>query len=288
MHINGQYMIEHVWFAFICDFFFFFFFFRPDHLNGHIKQVHTTERPHKCQTCNASFATRDRLRSHLACHEEKIPCQVCGKYLRAAYMADHLKKHTEGPSNFCGICNRGFSTASYLKVHVKTHHGAPAAPLPMSQLPVPNGAAAVFQSDTTCIIKDDPKCPHQEQHDNSDSFGDLSDGSELKSPDKLNQNGPYPCEALKPDPEMERKYPCPDCGSCFRSKSYLNKHIQKAHLKPLAGPLGDLGPALSSPFSPQQNMSLLESFGFQIVQSAFASSLGDSEMEQGPMSVDDK
>lgn len=22
---------------------------RPDHLNGHIKQVHTTERPHKCQ-----------------------------------------------------------------------------------------------------------------------------------------------------------------------------------------------------------------------------------------------
>lgn len=24
-------------------------FSRPDHLNGHIKQVHTSERPHKCQ-----------------------------------------------------------------------------------------------------------------------------------------------------------------------------------------------------------------------------------------------
>lgn len=59
------------------------------------------------QTCNASFATRDRLRSHLACHEDKVPCQVCGKYLRAAYMADHLKKHSEGPSSFCSICNRG-------------------------------------------------------------------------------------------------------------------------------------------------------------------------------------
>ncbi|KAF6278279.1 POZ/BTB and AT hook containing zinc finger 1 [Rhinolophus ferrumequinum] len=23
--------------------------YRPDHLNGHIKQVHTSERPHKCQ-----------------------------------------------------------------------------------------------------------------------------------------------------------------------------------------------------------------------------------------------
>ncbi|KAG1942725.1 myc-associated zinc finger protein [Pimephales promelas] len=82
-------------------------FSRPDHLNGHIKQVHTTERPHKCQICNASFATRDRLRSHLACHEDKIPCQVCGKFLRAAYMTDHLKKHSEGPHNYCGICNKG-------------------------------------------------------------------------------------------------------------------------------------------------------------------------------------
>lgn len=27
----------------------FCFSLRPDHLNGHIKQVHTTERPHKCQ-----------------------------------------------------------------------------------------------------------------------------------------------------------------------------------------------------------------------------------------------
>ncbi|XP_023852723.1 POZ (BTB) and AT hook-containing zinc finger 1 isoform X2 [Salvelinus sp. IW2-2015] len=103
-------------------------FSRPDHLNGHIKQVHTTERPHKCQICNASFATRDRLRSHLACHEDKIPCQMCGKYLRAAYMTDHLKKHSEGPHNYCGICNKGFSTASYLKVHVKSHHGSPLLP----------------------------------------------------------------------------------------------------------------------------------------------------------------
>ncbi|KAG5840957.1 hypothetical protein ANANG_G00194420 [Anguilla anguilla] len=103
-------------------------FSRPDHLNGHIKQVHTSERPHKCQICNASFATRDRLRSHLACHEDKIPCQVCGKFLRAAYMTDHLKKHSEGPHNYCGICNKGFSTASYLKVHVKTHHGSPLLP----------------------------------------------------------------------------------------------------------------------------------------------------------------
>lgn len=59
------------------------------------------------QICNSSFATRDRLRSHLACHEDKIPCKVCGKFLRAAYMTDHLKKHSEGTHNYCGICNKG-------------------------------------------------------------------------------------------------------------------------------------------------------------------------------------
>ncbi|XP_020654788.3 POZ-, AT hook-, and zinc finger-containing protein 1 isoform X7 [Pogona vitticeps] len=222
-------------------------FSRPDHLNGHIKQVHTSERPHKCQTCNASFATRDRLRSHLACHEDKVPCQVCGKYLRAAYMADHLKKHSEGPSNFCTICNR-----------------------------------------------EGPKCSHSDQIESSDSYGDLSDASDLKTPEKQNANGSFSCDLVVPKNKLEsegdKKFPCPECGSFFRSKSYLNKHIQKVHVRSLGGgtPLGDLGAALGSPFSPQQNMSLLESFGFQIVQSAFASSLVDAEVDPQPMGPDGK
>ncbi|XP_032085122.1 POZ-, AT hook-, and zinc finger-containing protein 1 isoform X6 [Thamnophis elegans] len=244
-------------------------FSRPDHLNGHIKQVHTSERPHKCQqenssfqginsetstsieqlklqeTCNASFATRDRLRSHLACHEDKVPCQVCGKYLRAAYMADHLKKHSEGPSNFCTICNR-----------------------------------------------EGQKCSHSDQIESSDSYGDLSDASDLKTPEKQNANGSFSCDMVvtknKLESEGDKKYPCPECGSFFRSKSYLNKHIQKVHVRSLGAPLGDLASALGSPFSPQQNMSLLESFGFQIVQSAFASSLVDPEADQQPMGPDAK
>ncbi|XP_004615628.1 POZ-, AT hook-, and zinc finger-containing protein 1 isoform X1 [Sorex araneus] len=266
-------------------------FSRPDHLNGHIKQVHTSERPHKCQTCNASFATRDRLRSHLACHEDKVPCQVCGKYLRAAYMADHLKKHSEGPSNFCSICNRGFSSASYLKVHVKTHHGVPLPQVSRHQEPIPNGGAA-FHCARTYGNKEGQKCSHQDPIESSDSYGDLSDASDLKTPEKQSTNGSFSCDMAVPKTKMEsdgeRKYPCPECGSFFRSKSYLNKHIQKVHVRALGGALGDLGPALSSPFSPQQNMSLLESFGFQIVQSAFASSLVDPEVDQQPMGPEGK
>ncbi|XP_058634105.1 POZ (BTB) and AT hook-containing zinc finger 1 isoform X3 [Onychostoma macrolepis] len=235
-------------------------FSRPDHLNGHIKQVHTTERPHKCQICNASFATRDRLRSHLACHEDKIPCQVCGKFLRAAYMTDHLKKHSEGPHNYCGICNKdGQENAG--------------------------------------------KCPHQDSDGSDAVFGDLSNGTDLKAEQKVEGeemevtsfifNGQPEDAVTSPGgskniqkTDQEKKFACGDCGQTFRTKSYLNKHHHRVHKKRAAAGsgLGDL----SSPFSPQQNMSLLESFGFQIVQSAFASSLVDSEMGSSGMGLGEK
>lgn len=143
-----------------------------------------------------------------------------------------------------------------------------------------------------CFLLEGQKCSHQDPIESSDSYGDLSDASDLKTPEKQSTNGSFSCDMAVPKTKMEsdgeRKYPCPECGSFFRSKSYLNKHIQKVHVRALGGPLGDLGPALGSPFSPQQNMSLLESFGFQIVQSAFASSLVDPEVDQQPMGPEGK
>uniref|UniRef100_A0A8C2ZKQ3 POZ/BTB and AT hook containing zinc finger 1 n=1 Tax=Cyclopterus lumpus TaxID=8103 RepID=A0A8C2ZKQ3_CYCLU len=345
-------------------------FSRPDHLNGHIKQVHTTERPHKCQICNASFATRDRLRSHLACHEDKIPCKVCGKFLRAAYMTDHLKKHSEGTHNYCGICNKGFSTASYLKVHIKTHHGSPLPPsATMHTFPEPRGELQMhngtpYHIGRQCSVEDlcasrqllltsseaqgrfhglsglpvlpqpgppalggapyfwdcrsggvpgfpvhgpaadgqenTGKCPHLESEESDPSFGELSNSDELKSPHKpdgselempsLACNGAS-AEALgspegsKAKMDPEKKFNCGICGQAFRTKSYLNKHQHRVHKAQKAqgvsgSGLNELSPSLTSPFSPQQNMSLLESFGFQIVQSAFASSLVDPEAGQ--------
>eukprot|EP00076_Gallus_gallus_P034067 XP_024999605.1 myc-associated zinc finger protein [Gallus gallus] len=99
-------------------------FSRPDHLNSHVRQVHSTERPFKCQTCEAAFATKDRLRAHAVRHEDKVPCHVCGKLLSAAYIGDHMKVHGHGPTHVCGLCNKGFTTAAYLRVHAAKDHGS--------------------------------------------------------------------------------------------------------------------------------------------------------------------
>ncbi|XP_062324956.1 POZ (BTB) and AT hook-containing zinc finger 1 isoform X1 [Osmerus eperlanus] len=311
-------------------------FSRPDHLNGHIKQVHTTERPHKCQICNASFATRDRLRSHLACHEDKIPCQICGKFLRAAYMTDHLKKHSEGTHNYCGICNKDLCTTRRLLVTFPEAEGRfrgfsgppvlsqpcpPTLSLQPELLLGKSGGAPYFWECRSGGAPGFPfhgpladgqenvgKCPHQESEESDPSFGELSNGDELKSPHKPDgeEQGmtPLACNGAsagalaspggtKVKTDLEKKFPCSDCGQAFRTKSYLNKHQHRVHKAPkghssTASGLGDLAPSLSSPFSPQQNMSLLESFGFQIVQSAFASSLVDSEAGHSGIGLGEK
>lgn len=132
------------------------------------------------------------------------------------------------------------------------------------------------------------------------SFGELTNGDELKSQQKPDAgdvemaspacNGSSSSAARmvnipsgsKVKADVEKKFICSICGQAFRTKSYLNKHQHRVHegQKGQARAPSEPGQQATSPFSSQQNMSLLESFGFQIVQSAFASSLVDADAGQ--------
>lgn len=45
-----------------------------------------------------------------------------------------------------------------------------------------------------CFVIEGQKCSHQDLIESSDSYGDLSDASDLKTPEKQSANGSFSCD----------------------------------------------------------------------------------------------
>uniref|UniRef100_A0A8C5E6M8 C2H2-type domain-containing protein n=1 Tax=Gouania willdenowi TaxID=441366 RepID=A0A8C5E6M8_GOUWI len=43
--------------------------------------------------------------------------------LSAAYITDHMRVHNQSQHYACTVCNRSFTTLTYLRVHAQKHHG---------------------------------------------------------------------------------------------------------------------------------------------------------------------
>ncbi|KAF7269324.1 hypothetical protein GWI33_017646 [Rhynchophorus ferrugineus] len=83
-------------------------------LENHIKMWHTGERSYLCEICSATFVCNRTLQRHLKeLHNEKKPCQKCGKMLGDYALKKHLHRHQvqEGTAEIskkkytCEYCN---------------------------------------------------------------------------------------------------------------------------------------------------------------------------------------
>lgn len=105
------------------------------------------ELDYKCKDCGTVFANNKSLRLHLKMHKpvhqktieesiqsdmrgvkEEAPeqkttfhCEKCNKDYDEAFLAMHLKMHSDEPSYLCSICNKKFESEEHFAMHQNAH-----------------------------------------------------------------------------------------------------------------------------------------------------------------------
>uniref|UniRef100_A0A8C6WUJ9 Zinc finger protein 384 like n=1 Tax=Neogobius melanostomus TaxID=47308 RepID=A0A8C6WUJ9_9GOBI len=105
-------------------------FANSSYLSQHL--IHTGDRPYKCNHpgCEKSFTQLSNLQSHRRQHNKDKPykCHNCNRgYTDAASLEVHLSTHTVKHAKLfsCGLCNRSYTSETYLMKHMRKHNPDP-------------------------------------------------------------------------------------------------------------------------------------------------------------------
>ena len=95
-------------------------------MKGHVSRIHKGYKPHKCEICGQTFASKPERVLHIeANHVEKkeLECDVCkAKVLGKRALRHHMDYYHSGKIHKCHICDIELSGKQSLKNHVMTVH----------------------------------------------------------------------------------------------------------------------------------------------------------------------
>lgn len=217
-------------------------------LDNHLEEAHSTERPFKCDICNASFSSSKKLDRHKdAVHSERLhQCEHCDKSFRFLYaLKEHEKTHNEAKPFLCDDCGKGFALAKYLQKHKQRH----TVPEVFNKIYDCKYCEKVFENlheyqqhirthtDTEDRIHQCDQCPkrffkyahlkrHIMTHSTVRSFQCEYCEKRYKDPDTLRKHIRFIHRTADEDGNR-KEYPCPFCDKVFYSNGHRKRHLIK-------------------------------------------------------------